>query len=65
MSTSAELLRDRRVEVGLDAIGPFHARWYQPEPLTAGPFHSAEELAEHMRRHGLPRPFELLTLVGV
>lgn len=54
-------------ELDLDNIGPFHVRWYQPvgdAPFReAGPFHSRAELAEHLQRHGLRRPDELLTFL--
>lgn len=47
-----------REELDLDAIGPFHVRWYPNR--TAGPFHGRADLAEYIQAHGLDRPAELL-----
>lgn len=38
----------------------FEARWYRLGEQRHGPFRDMQDLAEHMHRHGLPRPDELL-----
>jgi hypothetical protein len=46
-------------EVGESPCG-FEVRWYHLGEQRHGPFADMRELAEHMKRHGLPRPDELL-----